>query len=234
MTKLIKTIHNELIDNSDPVYKAGCIRYFTEKIDPIGVRTPVIRKISARYWQQVKNLPKKEIIELCKTLWSGRHEEFLIGCDWFNRINKSWDKSDWEIMEWVVNNKVSNWAHCDDFCNRCIGEYLIHYPRYARKMYDWAKSKNRWVRRASIVSFIRPLRKKLFVDDVYKISDLLIRNKDDLVQKGFGWALRDAGKTDEKRLFDWLYDRKMYIPRISLRYAIEKMPQQDRIKLLSK
>ncbi len=232
MNGIIEQIRKDLSEKVDIRYKDGCVQYFTEKIDPLGVRTPEVRKISRQYWQKVKNLPKKEIIDLCKVLWSGKHEEFLIGCDWYNRINKTWDESDWQIMEWVVEKKISNWAHCDDFCNRCIGEYLINYPKYVREIYKWTNSKNRWVRRASIVSFIRPLRRKLFASDVYKISDLLICDKDDLVQKGFGWALRDAGKIDQKKLYDWLYIRRKQIPRISLRYAIEKMAKKDRDNLL--
>lgn len=231
---LIKKIRDELKNNIDLVYKAGSVKYFKESIDPYGVRTPIIRKVSHQYWQQVKTLPKNEIVALCKKLWSGKYEEFLIACDWFNRMNKKWDISDWQICEWLVNKKVSNWAHCDDFCNRCIGEFLLAYPKYVREMYKWTKSDNRWVRRASAVSFIRPLRHKKFVDDVYKIADLLINDKDDLVQKAFGWALRDAGQYSMKRLFDYLYERRMNMPRAAFRYALEKMPPDLKKKLMAK
>ena len=99
-------------------------------------------------------------------------------------------------------------------------------------MYKWIKSPNHWVRRASIISFIRPLRNQKFSDDVYKVAQLLINDKDDLVQKGFGWALRDTGKIDRKRLFNWLYERKTIMPRIALRYAIEKFPQDWKNKII--
>ena len=58
MNGIIEQIRKDLSEKVDIRYKDGCVQYFTEKIDPLGVRTPEVRKISRQYWQKVKNLPK--------------------------------------------------------------------------------------------------------------------------------------------------------------------------------
>ena len=94
---------------------------------------------------------------------------------------------------------------------------------------------NRWTRRASAVTFIIPLRKGEFLDIAYEIATVLIRDKEnDLVQKGNGWMLREAGGADQGRLERFLLEHGPETPRTTLRYAIEKFPPEKRAQLLAK
>jgi 3-methyladenine DNA glycosylase AlkD len=49
-------------------------------------------------------------------------------------------------------------------------------------------------------------------------------DSDDLVQKGYGWALKEASNHYPKKVFDFVMRKKTLMPRTALRYAIEKMP----------
>ncbi|MCB0318085.1 MAG: DNA alkylation repair protein, partial [Bdellovibrionales bacterium] len=69
--------------------------------------------------------------------------------------------------------------------------------------------------------------------DVFKISKLLLGNKEDLMHKAVGWMLREAGKVDEKKLTDFLKQNYTNIPRTTLRYAIERFPEKRRKLALS-
>jgi 3-methyladenine DNA glycosylase AlkD len=99
---------------------------------------------------------------------------------------------------------------------------------------DWAKSPNRWVRRASAVSLIIPARKGMFLKDIFEIADILLLDKDDMVQKGYGWMLKATSETYQKEVFDYVMSKKEIMPRTALRYAIEKVPQELRVEAMKK
>ena len=77
-------------------------------------------------------------------------------------------------------------------------------------------------------------RKGLFLDDVFEIADLLLLDKDDLVQKGYGWMLKAASETYQKKVFDYVMKHKSVMPRTALRYAIEKMPANMKAEVMKK
>jgi len=123
---------------------------------------------------------------------------------------------------------VDNWAKCDTLCNHTLGSFIGQYPEYIGTLKDWTRSENRWLRRASAVTLILPARKGMFLEDVLQISDLLLKDKDDLVQKGYGWLLKEASKKHQEEVYDYIMKRKGEMPRTALRYALEKMPEDLR------
>jgi 3-methyladenine DNA glycosylase AlkD len=90
-----------------------------------------------------------------------------------------------------------------------------------------------WVRRASIVGLIPRARRGESLDLVYGIAKRLHSDREDLIQKAVGWALREAGKTDPARLEHYLRTNGPAIPRTTLRYAIERFPETKRKALLT-
>ncbi len=68
------------------------------------------------------------------------------------------------IFERWVNNYVTNWATCDTLCNHSVGTLIEMYPEKIADLKKWAKSPNRWMKRASAVSLIVPARKGLFIE----------------------------------------------------------------------
>jgi len=99
---------------------------------------------------------------------------------------------------------------------------------------SWTRSENRWLRRASIVSFIKPAREGRYIDVVQKTAQKLFPDGDDLVQKANGWILRESGKTNRERLERFLLKNGKNIPRTTLRYAIERFPEKRRKEILEK
>jgi 3-methyladenine DNA glycosylase AlkD len=55
-----------------------------------------------------------------------------------------------------------------------------------------------------------------------------------MVQKGYGWMLKAASQAHQEQVFNYVFRKKKTMPRTSLRYAIEKMPQELRIKAMAK
>ena len=101
-------------------------------------------------------------------------------------------------------------------------------PNILISLKAWTKSENRWLRRASAVTLILPARKGNFLNDIFEICDSLLKDEDDLVQKGYGWLLKEASRTHQKQVFEYIMKNKKDMPRTALRYAIEKLPKDLR------
>jgi 3-methyladenine DNA glycosylase AlkD len=133
---------------------------------------------------------------------------------------------------WLAENHSANWATTDSICGALIGPLVVRCPELGARLRVWARDRNLWVRRASIVGLIPRARKGESLDLVYEIAKRLHADKEDLIQKAVGWTLREAGKTDPARLERYLRANGPTIPRTTLRYAIERFPDGKRKALL--
>ena len=127
------------------------------------------------------------------------------------------------------HDRINNWDLVDRAAPHVVGGYLADKPREV--LYRLARSRNPWERRTAIVStyyFIRAGE----VEDTFSIAEILVNDKHELVQKAVGSWIREAGKKDEKRLVQFLTKHSRTMPRIILRYAVEKLPPAQRAKLL--
>lgn len=229
MDKVIQLVRTELLKNADEQTKHSSQHFFKEAIETYGVKTPIVDKIAKELFVEIKEKPIDEIFDLCDELWqSGYLEESFVACNWSYFVRKNYKSEHFARMEQWVVNYVSNWASCDTLCNHTVGDFVTMYPEYLAKLKEWAKSNNRWVRRAAAVSLIVPARKGKYLSDIFEIADILLMDKDDLVQKGYGWMLKAASQAHQQDAFNYVMSKKAVMPRTALRYAIEKMPKELR------
>ncbi len=235
MQDIVFQIREALKNNADEKTMASGQKFFKEKINSYGVSVPVVNKISKETYAQVKQKSKAEILEICEKLWqSDVIEETFVACNLSYAIEKQYVPEDFVVFDRWINNYVNNWASCDTLCNHTVGEFVIKYPEYIRALKDFALSENRWVRRAAAVTLIIPARKGLFLNDIFEIADTLLTDKDDLVQKGYGWMLKAASQAHQQEVFEYVIKNKAVMPRTALRYAIEKMPEELKTKAMAK
>jgi len=235
MADILDRIRKELINNADEKTKLSGERFFKESVTMYGVRSATVIRIGKDYFKTITDKNKSHIFSLCEELWkSGVMEESFIACNWSYYVNKNYETADFETFEKWVNNYLDNWASCDTLCNHTIGSFVEMYPEYLSGLKRWAKSTNRWVKRASAVSLIIPARKGKFLDDIFEIADILHSDKDDMVQKGYGWMLKAASQAHQKDVFNYVMNKKATMPRTSLRYAIEKMPAELKARAMAK
>jgi len=227
MNKIIENLKTELLRNADEKTKLSGERFFKEDVKLYGIRSAVVSRISREHYKAIEDKSKSHIFSLCNELWkSGMMEESFIACNWSYFVHRQFEAGDFEIFGNWVNKYITNWASCDTFCNHTVGTIVEMYPPLINRLKKWAESDNRWVRRASAVSLIVPARRGKFLTDIFEIADILHSDKDDMVQKGYGWMLKSASQAHQKEVFDYVVRMKKTMPRTSLRYAIEKMPKE--------
>ncbi|OPX86493.1 MAG: DNA alkylation repair enzyme [Pelotomaculum sp. PtaB.Bin104] len=229
MENIILLIRKELEHNADEKTKNTAQRFFKEKVTVYGVKTSIVSKIAKKYFDQIKHLDKKEIFYLCEQLLQSNYsEDAYIAFDWADRMRKTYDPGDFARFEQWIEKYVDNWAKCDTLCNHAVGSFIEQFPQYLSQLKGWTSSDNRWLRRAAAVTLILPARKGKFLEDIFEISDSLLLDRDDLIQKGYGWMLKEASKAHRQEVFDYVMKNKHAMPRTALRYAIEKLPKDLR------
>ena len=213
-----------------------------------GLKAADVHKIAKDLLQQVKNYSKQQIFELCEELWkTGYLEDAVVACQWSESLHKQYEPADFHVFERWLSLYVNNWADCDTLCNHTIGRFLMKYPDHIANLKAWTSSPNRWMRRGSAVTFIIPARKGMFLNDILEIAGILLLDKEELVQKGYGWMLKAASmsetfikeneETKKQHLdavFSFVMKNKAVMPRTALRYAIEKMPAELKAEAMKK
>jgi 3-methyladenine DNA glycosylase AlkD len=195
----------------------------------------MVQQLGKEHYKTITDKSKSNIFLLCEELWkSGIMEESFVACNWSYNIRKNYENSDFEIFEKWVNKYVGNWASCDTLCNHSVGTFIEMFPSFLSGLKSWAKSPNRWVKRASSVSLIIPARNGKFLEEIFEIADILHSDKDDMVQKGYGWMLKAASQAHPDEVFQYVISKKTTMPRTSLRYAIEKMPAELKAMAMKK
>ena len=228
-TDVIASIRRELEQEIDERTAGSAQSFFKEPVTFHGVKTATVRKIARTSFRDVEHLPKQEILSLCERLLkSDYNEEAFIAFDWAFRLSGQYEPRDLDVFEHWVTAYVNNWAKCDTLCNHTVGAFIERYPQHIADLKRWAKSDNRWLRRASAVTLVVPAREGKFLEDVFEIASILLQDKDDLVRKGYGWMLKEASRKHQQEVFDYVMRNREAMPRTALRYAIEKMPEDLR------
>ncbi len=235
MNDIIISLREDLISQSEASVRISSKRFFKESIETYGVKAANVRVISKKYFNQIKSLPKSQIFDLCEILFrSNLLEESFIACNWSHGVHRKFEPDDMLVFKKWIQMYVHNWATCDTFCNHTVGAFIEMFPEKIEILKDMAVSDNRWERRAVAVSLIIPARKGKFLQDIFQISDMLLMDKDDLVQKAYGWLLKVASDRHLNDVFEYVIRNKQIMPRTALRYAIEKMPSDLRKQAMMK
>jgi len=232
---IIFRIKEDLVQNVDEKTKNNSQRFFKEGVKCYGVKSSVVGRLAKDYFKEIKQQDKREIFSLCEELLKSDYcEDAYIAFHWAYQLRKNYDEEDFQVFERWIEKYVNNWAKCDTLCNHTVASFIEQFPEYIERLKTWTKSENRWFRRAAAVTLVLPARRGMFLKDIFEISDSLLQDEDDLVRKGYGWMLKEASKAHQQEVFDYVMKNKKDMPRTSLRYAIEKFPQDMRAKAMEK
>lgn len=187
----------------------------------LGIKVPKQREIAKRY----KHL---SLEYLQKLIDSDIHEYRLTSLFiLIHKYNQAREKEIKKIIDFYLKNlkKINNWDLVDLSAPKILGHYLKNRSREI--LYKLANSKNLWEKRIAILSAYTFIRENDF-KDALKISEILLKDKHDLIHKAVGWMLREIGKRDLTTLETFLKKHCKTMPRTCLRYAIEKFSESKR------
>ena len=177
--------------------------------------------------KEFMNMPLDEV----ETMLESPFHEMRVGAvsimDFQARSKKAIEIRRKELFELYLrrHDRINTWDLVDRSAIHVVGGYLFEKPR--KVLYKLAKSKKMPERRTAIVSTLYFIGKG-DVDDAFKLAEIMLYDKEDLIHKANGWALRFAGDKDRKQLMEFLDKHAATMPRVTLRYALEHFDKKLR------
>ena len=222
-------IFDALVARSDEEKKIVLPRFFKtgkgqygEGDKFLGVTVPNIREVAKEY----KDVSIDILKELIHSPWHEMRMCALLILVINSKKNVTKETFDFYLSQ---SKYINNWDLVDLSAPQIVGQYLLDKERDT--LYNLTESELLWDNRIAIVSTITFIRNN-DLDDTYKLSLKMMNHKHDLMHKSIGWMLREAGKRDEKRLYDFVMEHKSIMPRTMLRYSIEKFAPDIRKELM--
>ncbi|MCX7955857.1 MAG: DNA alkylation repair protein [Patescibacteria group bacterium] len=194
----------------------------------LGLTVPQVRMVSKRYVNELS-------LDDLKKLLQNKIHEYRLSALLILRFK--YEKADEKTRDKIVNfylkntSFINNWDLVDLSCHYILGNWLLNKKRNI--LYNLVNSKNLWERRIAVVSTFEFIKNNDFKDTL-KIAEILLNDKHDLIHKAVGWMLREIGKRNKELLVNFLNKNYQKMPRVMLRYALEKFNEKEKKKYLKK
>jgi 3-methyladenine DNA glycosylase AlkD len=215
-------------------HAAGVQWFFKDEIKSHGWYTADLRRAARSFRREIrKEFGLDFLVKVADELFSGSVlEEKVAAVFLLENLDPEFGDREFKLFEsWL--DRISSWADHDALVHDLIAPMMASSPARVKNVFRWAKSPNRWHRRAACVALIRGTRSKTFFLEVTKLSNSLLDDKDDMVQKGLGWLLRETAKFDPKRTMPYLTKIRQRAPRLVLRTACETLAPAARKRILA-
>jgi 3-methyladenine DNA glycosylase AlkD len=192
-----------------------------------GIRVPVLRKLCREF----RHAGIETISGLLDSPW---HEDRMLALLLLIERYRASDEAGREVLYDFYCSKtarINNWDLVDVTCPHIVGRHL--HSRDRSLLYRFAESPNLWERRIAIVSTFHFIRSNDFADTI-ALAERLLGDPESLLHKATGWMLREVGKRDQPLLEAFLDRYATVMPRTMLRYAIERLPEEQRQQYLKR
>jgi len=227
-------IRRLLKDGGSAPYAQDVQWFFKEVIKSRGWRTAELRKVAVRIRRTIlRERGLDFLVQVADRLFRSRVlEEKIFAVFLLEKLTGELGDSEFRRFEsWLA--RITSWADHDGLVHYLIAPMIAAKPSRSRSVFVWARSRNRWHRRAACVALIQGARRKMFLPQIKQLSNLLLTDEDDMVQKGLGWLLRETTKHNAAKAIPYLLQIRARAPRLVLRTACETLPAPARRSILA-
>jgi len=226
-------IRRVLIDGGSTPHTEEVQRFFKHEVQSRGWYTAELRKVAKRFRRTILNeYGPAYLISVADELFTGEVlEEKNFAVMLLEGMTAQFRPKEFKLFEnWI--DRITSWADHDGLVHYLVGPMIAADNRYLARLPRWAKKKSLWHQRAAAVSLIHSARRHKNFEHIQAITELLLASKDDLVQKGLGWLLREAAKANPEPTVAYLMTIRERTPRLVLRTACETLPAAERARVL--
>ena len=227
-------IRRLLKDGGSAPHSEEVQRFFKEEVRSRGWYTGELRKVAVRLRRAiVREQGMDFLVKVADKLFSGPVlEERSFAVFLLEGQTSHFAEKEFRLFaSWL--DRCNSWGDHDALVHYLLGPMVSAEPARCRDVVRWAKSRNRWRRRAACVVLIRGAREKRFFPEIVRVSEMLLADEDDIVQKGLGWLLRETAKYDRAKTVPYLMKIRRRAPRLVLRNACETLPAAVKKRVLA-
>ena len=226
-------IRRVLKDGGSAPHSEEVQHFFKEEVKSRGWYTAELRQFAVCFRRSIARERGMDfVVQVADRLFSGQIlEEKVMAVFLLEKQTKKFGDDEFRLFDsWL--DRVSSWADHDALAHYLLAPMVAADSARCREVFLWTKSPNRWRRRAACVALIRGARERRFFAQIVELSDQLLDDEDDVVQKGLGWLLRETAKADPERTVPHLMKIREKAPRLVLRTACETLAAPARKKVL--
>jgi len=232
-TSIVRNVVRHLKKHGSAEHAAGVQWFFKEEVRSYGWYTAEIRRYAKVLHEQLA-ADQALMLDVAERLFASPVlEEKALAVTMLQPSIGRFGSAEFRRFEtWL--GQVSSWADHDALAMYLIGPMLVADPRRVKRPLRWASSPNRWRRRAAAVSLIHGIRRGLFQEEAMAVTERLLADRDDMVQKGLGWLLREWAKHHPKAAVPVLMAIRGRASRLVLRTGCETLTPALRQRVLAK
>jgi 3-methyladenine DNA glycosylase AlkD len=208
--------------------------YLKSSMEFAGVGLPGLRRIVRALLPRRPAMARDALLAVVTELWArplfecrlaasmllGDHAEALI-------------PADAALLERLIR-EAGTWALVDELAPVVMGGLVERYPELTAVLDRWAADEDFWVRRAALLSLLRPLRRgEGDFDRFARYAGMMLTEREFFIRKAIGWVLRDTGRRRPDLVAAWLEPRIGQISGVTLREAVKPLPPDTAARLLA-
>jgi len=229
LESVYESLTEGLRDRGDPLRIEGQQNYFKNEVKFVGLTAADVRSFTRTVFDNLPDRSRDFIFPLAERLMSSMVFEYRgAAVHLVTQLRKQWQDEDFYLFQSWLEKYVDNWATGDEIANHLLDKFILDNPQVTERTFQWSASPNLWMRRASAVCLVVPMRKQNHLRDVLRVSEALLLDPEDMVQKGYGWTLKECSKKHPDEIYEFIMQHKHEMPRTSLRIALEKYDQPRR------
>ena len=228
---IVRRICDHLKVNGSVEHAAGVQWFFKEEVRSHGWYTADLRRYGRELHRQLAD-DQPVLLAVAEALFKRSYlEEKALSVVMLQPSVRRFGAPEFERFEgWL--DYVASWADHDAVAMYLLGPLMAADPRRVKRVFAWARARDRWHRRAAAVAPIHGVRAGLFTAEAERVTRMLLADRDDMVQKGLGWLLREWGKVRPAETIPLLMAVRADASRLVLRTACEKLAPADRERIL--
>lgn len=234
LASLVAALEERLRAVSTPERAANEKRYLKSDLTFLGATLPQIQASVRDLLPRGAVLSHDELVRLVEMLWAPPvHERRMAAVLVVERDSGLLSPADLPLLERLLRESRT-WALVDALAANVVGAIGQAHPTTTRPLLDrWATDDDFWIRRASLLAELRPLRGGEPMDAFLERADAMLDEKEFFIRKAIGWVLREAGKRRPAEVVAWLEPRTDRASGVTLREAIKHLPLADHDRLLA-
>jgi 3-methyladenine DNA glycosylase AlkD len=209
-------------------------RYLKSDLEFIGATVPATRSAVKAAFASEGSLSRDELLALVDALWvRGIHELRMASVEALDLQAKLLLPQDIGLIERLIRESKT-WALVDGLAATVAGGMVERYPELGETLDRWAVDEDFWVRRASMLALLGPLRRgEGDWERFTRYADSMLEEKEFFIRKAIGWVLRETSKKRPDLVYEWLLPRAPRCSGVTLREAVRYLSADQSTSVLN-
>jgi 3-methyladenine DNA glycosylase AlkD len=208
--------------------------YLKSELEFFGESVWEIRRVVQAFVRGAKPLAHEDLIALVEALWAEPvFERRMASVVLLELHPKLLGASDLPLIERLLRESLT-WALVDALATDVIGGILARSSVEVRPILDrWATDPDFWIRRASLLAELQPLRKGADLAPFLRRADAMLDEKEFFIRKAIGWVLREVGRRRPAEVVAWIAPRTDRASGVTMREVVRHLPTADAERLMA-